>query len=341
MIKRFALLFSSVIFFLLLVLFLEAGTRILKPEINFQDTERSLLRDNAYGDTYGWKPNATGICFGKRVYTDEFGFRKMTSPQNYKESWLILGDSVTFGVGVETKDTYAQLLQDDHPEIRAWNTAVIGYNARNYRDVLYHLTQGQQGITNLKRVLLFFCLNDVDLGQALGKDLDYQPGQNGYAETLLSFLRRNSKFYMLLKNTVSDRSKFYFNHDYQFYTGGSGNFLETMSIYDEMNRYLQSRNIELTVVILPYEYQLRTKEEKNLLPQKLLTAYFKEKGIQYIDAYDYFARSGGDAKEDYLYADFGHFSKKGHRAVFNLLKERLDVLASTASSSNNEPSPAR
>src|SRR5687768_7200136 len=116
MIKRFVLLLASVIFPLTLLLVLEAGTRLLKPEINYQDTERTLLRENAFGTSYGWKQNASGICFGKRVYTDGDGFRKMASPESYKDSWLMLGDSVTFGVGVETRDTFAQLLQDEMAE---------------------------------------------------------------------------------------------------------------------------------------------------------------------------------------------------------------------------------
>lgn len=341
MIKRFVLLLASVIFPLTLLLLLEAGARALKPEINYQDTERTLLRENAFGASYGWKPDASGICFGKRVYTDVYGFRKMASPESYKDSWLILGDSVTFGVGVETKDTFAQMLQDNLPETRVWNTAVIGYNARNYSDVLKHLTTEGQSIPKLKRVLLFFCLNDIDLGEALEKALDNQDAQDGFSERFLSFLRRNSKFYILMKNTVSDRSKYYFTRDYQLYTDKGENLSETLAILDEMRVYLGSRSIDFTVVILPYEYQLRTKEEQNLLPQKRLTTFFDEKGISYIDAYDFFARAGGDEKENYLYADFGHLSPKGHGVIFNLLKERLNVSASTATSGDRAQSPAR
>jgi lysophospholipase L1-like esterase len=341
MIKRFALLISSVIFSMVLVLLLEAGTRIISPEINFQDTERGLLREMAFGNTYGWKPKAEGVCFGKRVYIDEFGFRKLASPQDSKDSWLILGDSVTFGVGVETKDTYAQLLQDDHPQTRIWNTAVIGYDARNYRDVFYRLMAGEQGLKNLKRVLLFFCLNDVDLDEEMGKALGSRPNRSQVTESLLSFLRRNSKLYILAKNIFSDRSKFYFTQDYQLYKDKSDSFSETMSILSEMDAYSRDRNIEFSVVILPYEYQLRARNEQNLLPQKRLTAYLSEKGISYIDAYDYFAREEGDVKEDYLYADFGHFSMKGHRVVFNLLKERLGVSDSALSGGNKWSQPAR
>lgn len=331
MIKRLALLLSSVIAPFSLLILLEAGTRIIKPEINFQDTERGLLRENAFGDTYGWLPNASGVCFGQRVFIDEFGFRKLSSPESPQESWLILGDSVTFGVGVETRDTYVQLLQDEHPEARIWNTAVIGYDARNYKDVFDHFTTGDASLKNLKRVILFFCLNDVDLGGQVERDLCNRSARSQLTESTLSFLRRHSKLYILLKNNFSDRSRFYFTQDYQLYTDRDNGFKESMSILSEMNAYLRDRHVDFTVVILPYEYQLRTKESQNLLPQKRLAAYFAGQGIAYIDAYDYFARAGGEAKEDYLYADFGHFSMKGHRLVFNLLKERLSAAACASS----------
>ena len=321
-IKRVVLMCSSLLFCLVLLLLLEAATRVFKPDVNFQDTERGLIRENAFGETYGWQPNASGICFGKRVFIDNYGFRKMTGPESFTDSWVVLGDSVSFGVGVETEDTYVQLLQNNLPSIKVWNTAVIGYNIKNYRDVLNHLLSDKSEVRNLKKVLLFFCLNDVEPGGMLGKDADTGVLQSGNAQRLLSFLRRNSKFYILVKDAVSDRSKYYFLHDSQAYAADGENFANAMSLINEMKSNLGARGIDFTVVILPYEYQLRTGESQHLLPQKRLATYFNEQGIDYIDAYDYF-RQAGDAKQYYLYADFGHFSRKGHQVVFNLLKERL------------------
>ena len=125
--KRIVLLLFSILFCLVILLVLEGVTRVLLPEINFQDSDRALLRPLAYGDSYGWEPNATGICFGKQVAIDEYGFRRLTAPQNYGSSWLVLGDSVAFGVGIGAEDTFIQLLQNNLPHTRVWNTSVIGY----------------------------------------------------------------------------------------------------------------------------------------------------------------------------------------------------------------------
>ena len=322
-VKRIVLLLSTILFCLAILLLLEAGTRILLPEINFQDSDRTLLRALAYGNSYGWEPNATGICFGKKVMIDEYGFRKLTPPQKYDSSWLVLGDSVAFGVGVDTEDTFVQLLQNSLPNVRIWNSAVIGYDMRNYKDTLDHFTVETDIIPRPRRVLLFICLNDIDLQSTFDKDLSVTTSKTGYAEGLLSFLRQRSKFYMFVKNVVFDRSQAYFMHDLQLYQKRGPELTESLNIINDMNTSLRARNIEFSVVILPYEYQLRKREEQNLLPQQLLDGYLTEKGIPYIDAYDYFERAPGDKRQYFLYGDFAHFSKKGHQLVADLLRDRL------------------
>jgi lysophospholipase L1-like esterase len=324
-VKKLILLLATLVFCAFIILLLEVGTRILWPEINAQDTEQSLLRPQAFGDSYGWQPQATGVSFGKTVFIDEFGFRKISSPEHYNDSWIILGDSVTFGVGVETEETFVQLLQNTLPRTKVWNTAVIGYNIKNYRDVLYHLTSEQQNIPNVRKVLLFLCLNDIDLNDRIEQAPSKRALNYRYVQNVLSFMRRHSRLYMRLKAALTDRSEFYFLNDYQLYQEGGESLTQSMKILDEMNTFLRGRNIALTVVILPYEYQLRTKVAQYLGPQKLLAAHFKELDIFYLDAYGSFESSEGDEKENFLYADFGHLSKKGHRIVFELLKEKVTL----------------
>jgi lysophospholipase L1-like esterase len=322
--KRIALLSFSTLLCALALLLFEAGTRVFCPEINFQDTERFLIRRNVFGDSYGWTPNASGISFGRRVTIDEFGFRRLTAPQDYTSSWLVLGDSVTFGVGVDVENTYVQLLQNNLSTVKLWNTSVIGYDMLNHRQVVNRFVLESQDIPNIKRVLLFFCLNDVDLQYPdTAKRSRFEDLTSNYIDKGFYFLSSNSKFYILMKNVVSDRSEFYFWHDYQFYKDPGKKYTDAMNILDKINTDLRQRGIDFTVVILPYEYQLRAKEEQRLLPQQLLAARFKEKGIAYIDTYTHFERTGGDPKANFLYSDFCHFSSRGHQLVASALKEQL------------------
>ncbi len=320
--KRIGLSVFSTILCLLIFLLLEAGARGFWPEIGFQDTEKSLQRKRAFGNSWGWVPNSSGVCFGKRITIDEFGFRKMAAPEKYSSSWLILGDSVTFGVGVDTENTYIQLFQNTLHSVRLWNTAVLGYDFKNYKDVLRHWIVDNHSIPNIRRVLLFICLNDVDISGSAFENPHIKPVTSNYVERVMSFFRRNSKLFILMKNAVSDRSQVYFQHDYQLYNNESRAFIEAMNILGEMNAFLRERNIDFAAVILPYEYQLRTKNERHLLPQKLLASSLKEKGILYLDAYPYFELAG-DGPKNFLYGDFSHLSKNGHEVVANILKEHF------------------
>ena len=186
-------LFSFLVMPLLALLALEAFTRILCPEINHQDTERSLFAQRHDGQSLGWSPGAKGMCFGLPAEIDQSGHRLMWGPPQWKNSWLILGDSVTFGVGVETEKTFVGLLQSAFPTVKMWNTSVVGYNIENYKQVLLNFDLAKQSVS---KVLLFYCLNDAE-------DAVATVSNPVGGERVFAFLRRHSKFYMLLKGDGS------------------------------------------------------------------------------------------------------------------------------------------
>lgn len=304
----------SLLFCILFIFLFEALTRFLYPEINHQDTQYSLIRENAFGTTAGLKANASGISFGAMITTDEFGYRKINSPEKYDLSWLILGDSVTLGVGVEAEDTFVALMQKERPTIKLWNTAVMSYSLKNYRDVLFYFPIEKE---NVSRAILFYCINDVLGG------LNLQPSYSNVFSRFISFLRRESKLYLFLKNAFFDRSKSYCLREIRSYDVNSEELRDGLEVIDEMHAYLMEKKIDLTVVILPYEYQLRMRDDQYLIPQKNLSGFFHERGISYLDAYEPFQSLGGNTKRFYLYADGMHFSKEGHRIIYEMLRNRL------------------
>lgn len=306
----FILLFSCLGFILL-----EIGVRIFLPEINFQDIEYSLLQKETIGKSFGWKPFLKGICFGKMVEIDGYGFRKIASPDNTQVEWLILGDSVTFGVGVEAEKTFPGLIQPKFPSIKIWNTAVVGYSIQNYQQVLSRFLNRENKI---KRVLLFFCLNDVD-SQTNG----FQKSEGH--QKILKFLRRKSKLYLFLKNTISDRSKAYFKNDFCMYDENNPSFISSMKIICAMHEKLKKNDVDFTVIILPYEYQFRKINIDVLKPQKLLTEFFQKTGIESCDLYPCFRGLGGDPKRFYLYGDGIHFSEAGHKVIFDCISKFLSL----------------
>ncbi len=300
-----------IIFPVLLILGLEILTRTLFPHINHQDTETSLFASSGRQISFGWKPGAKGVCFGQEVEIDLLGHRRMAGPEQWETSWLILGDSVAFGVGVRPEETFVGLLQSAFPTIKMWNTAVVGYAIENYQEVMLDFVLNT---CKVEKVLMFYCLNDVD-----------EPIKSIVAPTgidkILSFLRRNSKFYMLLKGILADRSKTYFLYDLQNYIHHNPRFNKTLHILDEIHGFLENRGIEFVIIILPYEYQLREEKEAHLKPQHLLSKHLRERNISYYDATECIANKDYDSRQLFLHGDAMHYSKDGHRIVYNCVKE--------------------
>ena len=159
---------------------------------------------------------------------------------------------------------------------------------------------------------------DIDLNQNLESAIKERPG---VISDLMAFLRRHSKLYILTKGIVSDRSKVYSQHDYQLYK--EEHFTEAMRILDGISTELRNQQTDLTVVIIPYEYQLRKTEPDLLMPQRLLAAHLKTQGIDYLDLYESFRSAGGDASRFYLNKDFTHLSPEGHQLVARAVKDKL------------------
>src|SRR5207249_4988681 len=96
----------------------ELGVRMLMPNVTSQDVDHRLFREHAFGATHGWEPNRTGTCFGRTVHIDSDGFLDVPHPAKAPVSWLLLGDSVCFGLGVDPDSIFATRLQQQLPEVR-------------------------------------------------------------------------------------------------------------------------------------------------------------------------------------------------------------------------------
>ncbi len=310
----------------LLVIALEFVVRVSLPRINHQDTDRSLLLPPPEGRALvHWRPGASGISFGQAVEIDQFGYRDVRGAASASNpSWLLLGDSVTFGVGVDAKETFAGRLQAAHPEIKIWNSAVIGYGIEDYLDVVKEFLAKP---TPPSLALLFFCLNDPVVR------LHLEDGPVSVPERALGWLRRHSKLYVLMKEILTDRSKAYFSHDVTFYDAASPAFRRTIQALDEIRTLLSKTGTPLVVVVLPYEYQLRRNDERDRVPQRLLERELRALGIPVLDLYDAFITGAQSTSDLFLYADAMHLSREGHELVFRAVSSQVSELTA------RQPSP--
>lgn len=88
---------------------------------------------------------------------------------------------------------------------------------------------------------------------------------------------------------------------------------------------LKAAGIESTVIILPYEYQLRMNQVHYLIPQKIVSQYLTAHDLPSIDAFPDFQAMGRPSKDFFLLGDHMHLSPLGHKVAFNILNRTISV----------------
>lgn len=139
--KDAALFMGSILFCLLSIeIFLRLwNPLIVKPE---------LQQIHQTSSNYGWEliPNAVGVgTLGEQISINSHGFRgpefSMSKPEGARRI-MIIGDSFTFGMGVNSEDTYAKqlesLLKGQGKNFEVLNCGVIGYRMWQNYEVLKH-----------------------------------------------------------------------------------------------------------------------------------------------------------------------------------------------------------
>lgn len=298
---------------IIILIALELGLRIFHDGINLQSTDNQLIELNKYGSSFGLIENARGESFGIEIESDKYGFRKSSVPaKSDSNSILIFGDSVTMGIGVESDSTFVGRLAENlyDQDIGILNFSLIGYNIFDYVNTLEYSNNEY----DFDKILLFYCLNDSGYESNISEVKDI-----GFMKSILKFLKSNSYLYIWIKNTFTDRQKAYFDFELENYSDA-----KRMKKLKESFKKIKekSKNKDLYIIILPYEYQLRS-DVPDLTIQKKLKGIFQDLDIKFFDPFVYFRNSGFDSKELYLYGDGLHFSEKGHRLMYKYISDNI------------------
>ncbi len=312
--------------FFVVILLIVAGEVYCRccTSINFLDVSRGLFAPGRYGTSYGNTPHFSGVAFGERFFTDENGFRadpqfKPGASKN-APAILIVGDSVSFGPGVREEVTIAGRLRRMMPGVSIDNASAIGYDVFDYKNLVDSLA-GRK--TEIKTVLLFYCLNDLNdvSAQQIRNKTKYLPDTDNRPDLPLigrlnNYLRSRSKLYLFLKNTLRDVQMTYFRYDLAYYQKDNKVIQEGLRPLADIHKQLTAKGIAFRVYILPYEAQLRSNRPAGfLLPQKRVTDFLRLKGIAFRDVTADFEQKGGAAHDLFLYGDPMHLSERGHQLV--------------------------
>jgi lysophospholipase L1-like esterase len=286
------------------------------PEIKPATTERVFTENNVYGDTFGLKPKSKGTSMGviREVNIDRFWSHN--SPQDTVKNWLILGDSVTMGIGVNQDSIYPGLLSFNQDTLRILNPSFIGYSSRDYLNILSNLDDRFK--SNLSRVTVFWCLNDVYSNPV---NTNSPKGISFLGNYITGFIYNRVFTYQWLKKNIFDRPKKYFLYDEQFYSEQNYQYQNSLENIFKIKTITDSLNLKLDVVILPYEYQLRANVD---YPQKQMKNDLIDNQINVIDIFSSLKKITDDYEDIFLYGDGIHFSKKGHKIVYDIISKQLN-----------------
>lgn len=331
------------------ILFCIEGTVRLTSNINFLGNSKNLFEPRSYGDSYGNAKNISATSFEADIFTDNYGFRVAKDyltlePTKYKKTVLIMGDSVGFGTGVEFTETFAGLLSADKPSLLVHNSSVIGYNVNDYKNFSQEFLSSFNDSIN--HVFLIYCLNDlipvsaanIDEAVSTNKDTTTSTSLNSDKKDLITklkkinfiknandFLRSHSKLYLLIKGIVTDPQIRYWKSDLAIYNDlNISKSYEALEPLNYVNDFFKKKSIPLTVIIMPYEYQVRVDNLDTNLPQNILRNYFESQKINYIDALPSFRNANIKSSELFLRYDPMHLSKEGHELLHAIISNNLN-----------------
>ncbi|NNF04319.1 MAG: SGNH/GDSL hydrolase family protein [Rhodothermales bacterium] len=294
----------NVAVFVVLVLGIEGTIRMLNPDISAVGTDANLFEDRRFGESGGPRPGATGRSNGVLRRVDDRGLWTYSGANRDRPKWLLLGDSVTMGLGVEGDSTFGGILASDQDSIDVVSPAIPGHASDDYLRIARVLTDTM----DVGRITVFWCLNDV----MAGRPVETAPqGARVMDNRLMSFLRRHVRTYTWAKAAFTDRPRLYFEHDAGLYEDGRGYLEAAIGDLEALQDIADARSIPLDVVLLPYEYGLRTGADT---PRRIMAERLAERGIRAVDA-GRALRSADDPAGLYLYGDGIHFNEKGHRAI--------------------------
>ncbi len=310
------IIFSSLIFFSELII------RVFKIS-QLQGVEQSLF--DVSGDIVLNQSNTEAVIFGKKAYIDSNGFRVPSKDYVYKydTSLLVLGDSVSFGVGVEESKTFVGILRNQI-KTNIYNASVAGHNLIDYASLMknYH-----SNLKDISRVAIFIGLNDVHFSKGVIKKNELNENNSkesfyiNFLKNINIYLRNKSALFVFLKSKFMKSDEKHFNLLNSYYND-QDILIKFKKTLFEMDNFAKSKKLKVTYVILPYSYQTKNNCNKNILfPQNKIKNIFSELKISVYDFTKEFCLES--KKRLFLNYDPVHLSEDGHFFVNNLLINKI------------------
>ena len=311
--KRFLAELSIAIFIFLVLV--EVSFRIYTHYFLFYDVEMTRyateLKIEAQNPRIGHlhRPNASLKLMGVDVKTNSEGFRddEYTKARNSKTRIIFLGDSLTFGWGVEKEETFESLLESHLS--RNIPTEIINFCHGNYntdQEVNLFAEKGLQYKPD--KVVLFYFINDAEP----------TPVKSRWA--FLGYFRSVTLVWSRYKAIASRISgHFSYKHYYSdLYSESRPAWSATKLALEHLKGICDDSGIKVQVVLLPELHELVN--YPFLREHKMLTDVLTRLGIPYLDLVSRF-RDVRNPRSLWVAPDDAHPNSKAHRMIAEFSKD--------------------
>lgn len=320
------------------LLFILAGFGILLAELAVRllfPLPLAETKDEEGRGMYGYqrglrvlRPNYRGTCtapeFRTRVESNAHGFRdgpfqEEKIPGTFRI--LALGDSFTFGLGVEGEEAYPELLEKtlsaaEKKEVEVFNLGIPGYGTREELEVLKRFSGYSPDLVMVGLLVQDRESHGNDLMDNLREWGGEEAGEKGipvsrpFPARVRDFLRNNSHLYR--------HFELRFGLSLRRLTAGvplgdektlERGWKATLKLLQEMQEETVRAGAELLVIYIPFYSDI---QKGNQEVSKKLERFFRERGIRFCNLLPSFLRK---RDSDFFFALDLHWNRKGHQFV--------------------------
>lgn len=245
------------------------------------------------------------------IQTNRFGFRDYDYESRTKPADIFrisfVGDSVTFGLKVDSKNKFtskfADYASEEYPavKIQAMNHGVPGYNALQVSELLASRVLRFEP----DKVVYVMCLNDFNLEGGAGGVVRYFKKPDSFV------LKRSEEVYRRLRRNLLKRDF----HLWYFEKNKHQVFEELL----EMKQLLRERDIGFQVVVLPVFRSKFWDSDESFWGYPLtemhdeIRRFLTREDIDFIDLLEPFSNQG--RPPEYFSDDLWHPNEEGHEFI--------------------------
>lgn len=323
-------LFINFLVFITILFLIEFFIRV-SFDITPQGLSKEII-DISKNPKFNFPNISSKKVFGKKVYTDENGFRisnNFIKKDDILENIFFVGGSVTFGSGVTQSNTFSGILEKELSKHKIFNASVIGSNIENNLQIINKKINSK----NLKYIFVNFSLDDIENldNQKKNNTLDIKKNNNSsFIENIKknkfliyinNFIRSKSVTYVFLKGIFLNSNERYYQYALNSYNESNINALSLiMKKYSKRNKKLNNKIIFL---MIPYSFQISDENcNKNDFAETIIENKIINSDLKLIKFKEKFCND--DKKNQiFLRYDPSHLSEYGHTLVAKILKNEI------------------